>query len=104
MNAHDIAGDAPGTCMRLPTAEECRMVRAIALLALREAARHGEYWATFRGFRVHALRQCPEVIEVFVEVKLCVSLGKVLIERSLVATSDAGAMEPYALTTVISFE
>jgi hypothetical protein len=71
------------------------MVRAIALLALQEAARHGEYRATFHGFRVHALRKClAPGSEAFVEVNLRVSLGKTVIERSLVATTDADAMEP----------
>lgn len=71
------------------------MVRAIALLALQEAARHGEYRATFHGFRVQALRKClaPEA-EAFVEVNLCVSLGKTVVERGLIATTDADAMEP----------
>lgn len=89
------------------------MVRAIALLALLEAARNGEYRASFHGFRVQALRQCsaPDS-EAFVEVNLCVSLGTSVVERSLVAThmrerpraglsvrpeaatTDAGAREP----------
>ena len=71
------------------------MVRAIALLALLEAARHGEYRATFHGFRVQALRKCSAPgSEAFVEVNLCVSLGKTVVERSLVAATDADAMEP----------
>ena len=71
------------------------MVRAIALLALLEAARHGEYRATFRGFRVQALRQRPAPdTDAFVEVNLCVSLGRAVIERSVLATNDAEAMEP----------
>ena len=99
------------TCF--PSAEELRMVRAIALLALLEAARRGEYRASFHGFRVQALRQSSAPgAHVFVEVNLCVSLGKFVVERSLVvmgmpqppcaglssrpesATTDAGAMEP----------
>ena len=98
------------TCF--PSAEELRMLRAIALLALIDAARQGEYHASFHGFRVQALRQRPAPgSDVFVEVNLCVSLGKNLVERSLVvmgmpqppcagfssrpegATTDAGAME-----------
>ncbi|MBE0613763.1 MAG: hypothetical protein IH604_08875 [Burkholderiales bacterium] len=89
------------------------MVRGIARLALLEAARQGEYRASFHGFRVQALRQCSAPgSDVFVEVNLCVSFGKNLVERSLVAmdmpqppcaglsarpeaaTTDAGAMEP----------
>ena len=99
------------TCF--PSAEELRMVRGIALVALLEAARQGEYRASFHGFRVQALRQCSAPgVDVFVEVNLCVSFGKNLVERSLVAmgmpqppcaglssrpeaaTTDAGAMEP----------
>ena len=71
------------------------MVQAISLLALLEAARHGEYRATFRGFRVQALRKCPvQGTDTFVEVNLCVSLGMTVVERSLVTTTDASAMEP----------
>ena len=71
------------------------MVQAIALLALLEAARHGEYRATFRGFRVQALRQCAaQDADSVAQVNLCVSLGKTVVVRGLVATTDAGAMEP----------
>ena len=70
------------------------MVRAIALLALLKAARHGEYCATFHGFSVQALRQCSAPgFEAVVEVNLCVSLGKTIVERGLVATTDADVME-----------
>lgn len=86
------AASEPALC---PSAEELRMVRAIALLALQEAARHGEYRATFHGFRIQALRKCSAPgSEAFVEVNLCVSLGKTFVERSLVAATDADAMEP----------
>ena len=86
------AASEPALC---PSSEELRMVRAIALLALQDAARHGEYRATFHGFHVQAWRKCSSPgSEAFVEVNLCVSLGKTVIERSLVATSDADAMEP----------
>lgn len=95
MNEKDVAARAAGDPVRFPSGEELRMVRAIALLALVEAARHGEYRATFHGFRVQALRQCPPPgADAFVEVNLCVSLGKTVIERSLLATTDAEAMEP----------
>jgi hypothetical protein len=71
------------------------MVRAIALLALLEAARHGEYCATFHGFRVQAQRQCAAPrADAFVEVNLCVTVGMTIVERSVVATRDAGATEP----------
>lgn len=95
MNEKDVAARAAGAPVRFPSTEELRMVRAIALLALLEAARHGEYRATFHGFRVQALRQCSAPgADVFVEVNLCVSLGKTVVERGLVATTDADAMEP----------
>jgi hypothetical protein len=105
---------------RFLSAEELRMVRAIALLALLEAARHGEYRASFHGFRVQALRQCTAFgADVFVEVNLCVSFGRLLssaawwqwtcrgesmrgFRRSQrVPTNDAGAMEPMRRATVI---
>ena len=62
------------------------MVRAIALIALLEAARKGEYRASFHGFRVQALRQgsTPDT-NVVVDVNLYVRLGKNLVEHSLVA-------------------
>ena len=71
MSEEDVAARTDGEATRFPSAEELRMVRAIALLALLEAARHGEYRATFRGFRVHALRRRPAPdAEAFVEVNL----------------------------------
>lgn len=95
MNEKDVATRPAGALVRFPSTEELRMVRAIALLALLEAARHGEYRATFHGFRVQALRQCSAPgADAFVEVNLCVSLGKTVVERGLVATTDADAMEP----------
>ncbi|MGQ0522119.1 MAG: hypothetical protein ACT4P8_00475 [Betaproteobacteria bacterium] len=95
MTDEGVSACATGEPLCFPNAEELRMVRAIALLALQEAARHGEYRATFHGFRVQALRKClAPGSEAFVEVNLRVSLGKTVIERSLVATSDADAMEP----------
>ena len=48
------------------------MLRSIALFALPEAARHGEYRATFRGFRVHARRQPQGVGD---DVRVDVILG-----------------------------
>ena len=49
------AASEPALC---PSSEELRMVRAIALLALQEAARHGEYRATFTpdGPGLHSIR------------------------------------------------
>ena len=59
---------------RFPDAEELRMVRAIAMVVLLEAARRGEYRASFHGFRIQAARRraVPHVAA-FVEVKLCVT-------------------------------
>lgn len=70
------------------------MIRAIAHLALLEAARHGEYRATFHGFSVLARRQCPISGDgVVVAVNLCVLLGRTVVERSLVRTIDDAVME-----------
>lgn len=59
MSASTVVADvfALAESQRLPSAEDMRMVRAVALLALLEVARHGEYHATFRGFRVEAVRR-----------------------------------------------
>lgn len=102
MEDEDVAAPARGDAVRFPAAEELRMVRAIALLALVEAARRGEYRATFRGFRVQALRQYPVPgADAFVEVNLCVSFEETVIERSLLAATDAGAVEPKPCAAVI---
>ena len=71
------------------------MVRAIAHLALEEAARHRKYHASFRGFRVHALRRRSAPGTGFlVEVCVCVRFGRTIIECDLVMTTNAGALEP----------
>jgi hypothetical protein len=80
--------------MGYPGAEELRMVRAIARLALLEAARHGEYRATFHGFSVLARRQCPISGDgVVVAVNLYVLLGVTVVEQSLLRTIDDTVME-----------
>lgn len=80
--------------MGYPGAEELRMIRAIARLALLEAARHGEYRATFHGSSVLARRQCPISGDgVVVAVNLCVLLGRIVVERSLVRTMNDAVME-----------
>ena len=80
--------------MGYPGAEELRMIRAIAQLALLEAASHGEYRATFHGFSVLARRQCPiSGDDVVVAVNLCVLLGRTVVERSLVRTMNDAVME-----------
>ena len=59
---------------RFPDAEELRMVRAIAMAVLLEAARRGEYRASFHGFRIQAARRrTGSPVAAFVEVKLCVT-------------------------------
>lgn len=95
MDEKDAAPAGAARTVRLPSTEELRMVRAIALLALQEAARHGEYRATFRGFRVQALRQYPAPGSgPFVEVKLWVSLDRSIMERGFLSASDGCAIEP----------
>ncbi len=89
------------------------MLRAIALIALIEAARRGEYRASFHGFHLQAVRQyvAPDA-DAVVDVYICVRLGKKLVEHSLLAmdipqsprvavsarpeaaTTDVGVMEP----------
>jgi hypothetical protein len=59
---------------RLPDAEELRMVRAIAMVVLLEAARRGEYRASFHAFRIQAARQpTGSPVAAFIEVRLCVT-------------------------------
>ncbi len=69
------------------------MVRAIALLALMEAARHGNYHASFHGFRVRAWRQSTRrASDVAIEVKFLVSRGRNFTERGVVSMQDLAAM------------
>lgn len=68
-----------------PSAEDMRMVRAIALLALLEATRHGEYRATFRGFRVEAVRRDG------------LGRGALTVETHLVVTFDGTVVESCSL-------
>ncbi len=65
-----------------PDAEELRMVRAIALRAVLEAAHRGEYRARFRGCSVHAWRRPAQADAAQVlEVRLAVALGAAADER-----------------------
>ena len=94
MKASVVVGCGSRSSLGYPGAEELRMVRAIARLALLEAARHGEYRATFHGFSVLARRQCPISGDgVVVAVNLYVLLGVTVIERSLVRAMDSAVME-----------
>ncbi len=88
MIARDAVSElgVPAKARVFPSAEEMRMVRAIALLALLQALRHGEYRATFHGFRVEAHRRPghgsrPSTVEVSLSVRLA---GHV-VERSELA-------------------
>jgi hypothetical protein len=65
-----------------PSAEELRMLRAIALIAVAEAACIGEYRASFRGFRVHAWRINPQSFGIFVPVRVETRCGTGVLERS----------------------
>lgn len=113
MNERDISAGVGGEPMHFPSAEVLRMLRAIVLLALQEAARYGVYRASFQGFRVQALRLSSEPgSDAFVELNLRVSLGSAVVERGVVAmdipqlpcaglsarpraaTTDACTMEP----------
>lgn len=94
MKAGVVAGCGNRSSLGYPGVEELRMVQAIAQLALLEAARHGEYRATFHGFSVVARRQCPiSGDDVVVAVNLCVLLGRTVVERSLVRTMNDAVME-----------
>lgn len=87
MSASTVVADVVASAepRRLPSAEDMRMVRAIALLALLEAARHGEYRATFRGFRVEAVRRDG------------LSRGAPTVELHLVVKFDGTVVERCAL-------
>ena len=71
-----------GESVLYPDAEELRMVRAIALRAVLEAAHRGEYRARFRGCSVHAWRRPAEADAAQVlEVRLAIALGATSDER-----------------------
>lgn len=71
----------------LPGAEELRMVRAIARFALFEAARHGEYHASFHGFHVDAIRESLAAGVDVSEVSFLVSHRAMLLERGVALVS-----------------
>ena len=75
-------------------AQELRMVRAIARLALCEAARHGEYHASFHGFAVDALRASPAAGADISEVVFRVSHRAILVERGVALVSAAQTVMP----------
>jgi hypothetical protein len=71
-----------------------RMVRAIALLALMEAARHGAYHASFHGFRVRALRHvAASGFPVSVDVSLAVTLGQAVVEHCEISVAATHASD-----------
>ena len=79
-------GRAPMVPRCFPSAEEMRMVRAIALLALLHAARQGEYRATFHGFHVEAVRRDGiHDTAPIVEVRLAVTLAGAVVEQCALA-------------------
>lgn len=102
-----------------PGAEELRMLRAIALMALLEAAHHGNYSASFHGFRVCAVRgSIARGSNAAIEVSFLVTRGEMPLERGVVAVcarrhpyhrsprenalaTDLGEMEPIAGTSVM---
>ena len=61
--------------MAFPDIEEQRMLRAIGVLALMEAAVHGEYCACFHGFRVRSWRIGPAISAGVQRVGVQVSFG-----------------------------
>ena len=65
-----------------PSIEELRMLRAIVLIALADAACRGEYRASFRGYRVHAWRIVLPSRGFFVPVRVETRCGRVVLERS----------------------
>ena len=80
----DVSAQLEPRCF--PSAEEMRMVRGIALLALLKAARQGEYQATFHGFRVEAVRRDGiHDTAPIVEVHLAVTLAGAVVERCALA-------------------
>jgi len=94
LKASVLAGWGNRSSLGYPGAEELRMVRAIAQLALMEAARYGEYRANFHVFTVLAIRQFTVPGDgVVVAVNLYVLLGVSVVERSLVRTMDDTVME-----------
>lgn len=66
-----------------PGAEELRMVRAIARCALVEAARLGEYHASFHGFQVDGMRQSPAAGSDLSAVSFLVSHRAMFLERGV---------------------
>lgn len=77
-----VIGESGSSIAPLPDAEEMRMVRAIALLALLEAARRGTYCATFRDCAVNAVRRTSaKGAASTVDVRLSITLGAAVQER-----------------------
>ncbi len=81
-------------CQRHARAEECRMVRAIALDALLDAARGGSWTGRFGAFRIVACRRMQHVRERYrVSVDLYVWFDGLLVEcgvQSVRFTARAG--------------
>lgn len=71
-----------------PNEVELRNVRAIAITALTEAARHGRYRAFFRGFRVRAWRKVISGPDALIEVGYLVTLGGEVAEEGAWTIQD----------------
>ena len=83
---------ASDTPIALPSAEEIRMVRAIVMTALTEAARHGVYRATFGVFSVEAVRHAEPVdVRSTAAVSLRVRFAGELVETCNVSFADKPA-------------
>jgi hypothetical protein len=86
--------------MSFPDIEEQRMLRAIGVLALVEAALQGEYRACFHGFRVRSWRIGPATTTGVRRVGVEVSFGAELIGSAtvdvavarLLAAADPGSV------------
>ena len=89
MIVHTTPVPDPCSCAWACTAgaQELRMVRAIARLALFEAARHGEYHASFHGFQVDAMRESHRTDSDMSEVCFRVSHRTILVERGVALLS-----------------
>jgi hypothetical protein len=95
LNGCEINAGGEAAPAVFPSAEEIRMVRSIAVLALIEASRTGSYTASFHGFRIQAVRHGPTSgFASSAVLTLSVSLGDVLVARFWIPANYAQAMEP----------
>ena len=78
-----VAGSAKRSSVALPSGEELRMVRAIALSSVGEALKRGQSHAFFRRFRIDAARLQSAYDCCFAKVELVVRLDGHIIDRQL---------------------